>query len=167
LAYSARRLSALVVVAITVATLSTFVPHPGVDNSPAVAQAATRSQAARVIAQAKRHLHARFVLGTEGPRTFDCSGLVWRSFKDAGLVSVIGGRRTTARGYWAYFRHKGLASRYNPRPGDLVIWGNGHHTGIYVGNGRAISAVTNGVMVHGIHSVRARFTTYLHTRLTN
>jgi cell wall-associated NlpC family hydrolase len=154
-------------VALTVATLSTFVPHPGVSNSPAVARAATVSPATRVINQAKRHLRAPFRLGTEGPRTFDCSGLVWRSFKDAGLVSVIGGRRMRARDYWAYFRHKGLASRYNPHPGDLVIWGNGHHTGIYVGNGRAISAVTNGVMIHGINSVRAKFTTYLHTGLSH
>ena len=54
-------------------------------------------------------------------------------------------------------------SRSNPKPGDIVIWGGGTHVGIYIGNGKAISTLTSGVRVHGVHAVRAPFTAYLHT----
>ena len=50
-----------------------------------------------------------------------------------------------------------------PKPGDLVIWGGGSHVGIYIGHGKAISTLTSGVRVHGVHAVTARFTAYLHT----
>jgi hypothetical protein len=64
---------------------------------------------------------------------------------------------------YAYFRAHGKASRTNPKPGDLVIWGGGSHVGIYIGRGYAISTLTSGVRIHRVHAVTARFTTYLHT----
>jgi cell wall-associated NlpC family hydrolase len=72
----------------------------------------------------------------------------------------------TATGYLAWFRRRGLVSRTNGRVGDLVVWGGGSHIGIYLGNGRAISTLTNGVRIHGIYAVRARFTAFLHTGLS-
>ncbi len=54
----------------------------------------------------------------------------------------------------------------NPRVGDLVIWGGGTHVGIYIGNGKAISTLTNGVRIHGVFAVTARFTAYLHTGMS-
>ena len=47
-------------------------------------------------------------------------------------------------------------SRTNPKIGDLVIWGAGSHVGIYVGAGKAISTLRNGVRVHGVYAVTAR-----------
>ena len=73
----------------------------------------------------------------------------------------------SARSLYLYFKRHGKASRTNPRLGDLVIWGYGTHVGIYVGNGKAISTLTNGVRVHGVYAVRARFTAYLHTGMSN
>ena len=71
-----------------------------------------------------------------------------------------------ARIYY-YFRARGKASRTNPRIGDIVVWGGGTHVGIYIGNGRAVSALTSGVRVHGVFAVTARFTAYLHTGMSS
>ena len=82
---------------------------------------------------------------------FDCSGLVIYAFRQAGDSSVI--RSTylrSARSIYLYFKARGKASRSNPRIGDLVIWGGGTHIGIYIGGGKAISTLTNGVRIHGI-----------------
>ena len=67
---------------------------------------------------------------------------------------------------YRYFKARGLASRTNPKPGDLVIWGYGSHVGIYIGHGKAISTLMNGVRIHGVHAVTARFTAYLHTGMS-
>ena len=50
--------------------------------------------------------------------------------------------------------------------GDLVVYNNGAHIGIYLGHGRAISALTRrGVSVHRVHAVTMPFSGFLHTRL--
>ena len=65
---------------------------------------------------------------------------------------------------YAFFRAHGKASRTNPKPGDLVIWGGGSHVGIYIGHGYAISTLHDRrPRSTGVHAVTARFTTYLHT----
>ena len=165
-----RSLRAFALSLTTVALLVTAGPLAVTAHEPASrttsTTASTSSDAARVIRQAKRHIGARFRLGTEGPRTFDCSGLVYRAFKDAGLLHKVTGRRNTARGMLNYFRARGLASRTNGRVGDLVVWGNGKHIGIYVGNGKAISALTKGIKIHRLHTLGNKFTAFLHTRLS-
>jgi len=124
----------------------------------------TTTRAAQVIAIAKSKLGARLVYGATGPGVFDCSGLVIYSFRKAGVASVVGlGRYRSARALYAWFRGRGLASRTNGRPGDLVIWGGGTHIGIYLGNGMAISTLLNGVRVHSIWATTVRFTAFLHT----
>ncbi|MBA2558120.1 MAG: C40 family peptidase [Chloroflexi bacterium] len=104
--------------------------------------------------------------GATGPSAYDCSGLVFRAFKSTGLIQRIGGSRRTAAGYLKYFRDRGLATRAGGRKGDLVVYGGGSHLAIYLGNGRVISALTNGVSIHGLHAVRARFTAFLRVRLS-
>jgi len=37
--------------------------------------------------------------------------------------------------------------------------------GIYLGRGRAISALTSGVRIHGLHDLTSSFTAFLHVRL--
>ena len=136
--------------------LSTGAPAPVAASTPADS----------VIALAKTKLGRPWVHYAVGPRAFDCSGLVYYVFRHTGNLRRIGGGRMSAYGYLAYFRHRGLASRTGGRPGDLVIWGGGSHVGIYLGHGMAISTLTNGVRIHGIFAVRARFTTFLHTRMS-
>ncbi len=125
---------------------------------------------------AKRQIDKRFRLGADGLRRYDCSGLVYRTYFESGLLKKVGGTRKRARGYYRWFKRRGLASRSNPRPGDLVVWGyKGHpvkHIGIFIGwnkRGRpvAISALINpwGVSRHRVHALPIPFRAYLHVNL--
>jgi cell wall-associated NlpC family hydrolase len=156
--FGARRL-ALVVVAITLA--ATLIPAA----SPAPVQA-SGSQADAVVNFARNQIGKAYRWGAIGLRRYDCSGLVYRDFYEKGLLNKIGGGRKTATGYYKWFKERGLASKYNPRRGDLVVWGSGAHIGIYIGDGKAISALTNGVRVHGIYALTHRFTAYLHVNIS-
>lgn len=133
--------------------------------------AAQRSDAARIVAIARSHIGAHFRLGTEGPRYFDCSGLIYRVYKQAGLLSRIGGQRRLAAGYYHWFKSHGRASRTNGKVGDLVIWTkHGHitHSGIYIGHGQVISALINpwGVKRTSLHGVRSHFLAFLHVNIS-
>ncbi len=131
---------------------------------PAAAPA-TIEAALRVIALARTHLGARYAYGATGPRAFDCSGLVYRVFEDAGLGRKIDGLRSAA-GLYAHFRALHLTSTRNPQLGDLVIFGGGSHVGIYIGSGRVIHAILSGVAITRIAAVYPGFTTYIHLGLT-
>jgi cell wall-associated NlpC family hydrolase len=141
-----------------------------VSQAPAPAAAAepapTMSAAAAIVRDAESHIGAHYRLGAAGPTRFDCSGLVYRVFTDLHLGSRIGYLRSAA-GLYRYFARRGLASRTNPQIGDLVIWGGGVHVGIYVGHGRAISALSDGVRIAPVSAVLSGFTAYLHTRLAS
>jgi cell wall-associated NlpC family hydrolase len=128
-------------------------------SSPATVAASTR-----VIALAETHLGARYQHGATGPRAFDCSGLVYRVFEDAGLGRKIAGLRSAAALY-AHFRALHMVSTQNPQPGDLVIFGGGSHVGIYIGAGRVIHAMVSGVAITRIKAVYPSFTTYVHLGL--
>jgi len=123
------------------------------------------SEASQVIYTAKNQLGKPYRWGADGLRRYDCSGLVWRVFERNGLTKRIGGKRT-ARGYWNWFRDRGLASKSNPRKGDLVVWGRGKHVGLYIGDGKAISALTTGVKRHGLYGLNVSFKAFLHVRLS-
>ena len=142
------------------ALMSVFIVSTG---APAPVAASTSADS--VIALAKTKLGRPWVHYAVGPRAFDCSGLVYFVFRKTGHLRTIGGLRS-ASGLYAWFRNRGLASRTGGRPGDLVVWGGGSHVGIYLGHGKAISTLTNGVRIHGIFAVRARFTAFLHTRMS-
>lgn len=135
------------------------------------ANAYSVTEAARIVRYAASHIGARFRLGAEGPRVFDCSGLIYYVYRQAGVLNRIGGTRRTAAGYYRWFKQRGLASRSNGRVGDLVIWtenGRIAHSGIYVGDGHVISALINpwGVSRTHINTIHARFLAFLHVRLT-
>ncbi len=132
----------------------------GASMAPVPTQA--RQPAEAVINAAERYLGVPFRLGAEGPQLFDCSGLMFRIFSDAGELPRISGKRLRAIGYMKWFAARGLASRDDGRRGDLVIWGDGKHIGIYLGDGKVISALTtSGVTVHRLHGINYRFTTFL------
>ncbi len=126
--------------------------------------AARPTQAQRIVSAVSSHIGARYALGATGPRTFDCSGLVFRAFREAGLARRIGGERT-ASGYYQRFRRLGRLSRVAPRAGDLVVYANGGHVGIYVGRGQVVSALLSGVKRHPIRGLTVRFTGILRVDL--
>lgn len=129
---------------------------------------ASQGQGRRIVKLAASHIGAHFQLGATGMRYFDCSGLIYRVYQQAGLLSKIGGNRSAA-GYYYWFKQRGLANRHSPKAGDLVIWthnGQIAHSGIYVGGGRVISALINpwGVKRTHVNTIHARFLAYLHVR---
>ncbi|MBA2702202.1 MAG: C40 family peptidase [Chloroflexi bacterium] len=136
-------------------------------SSPAAA-AEPRTEAEQIVSIAKQQVGDPYRYGAEGPGSFDCSGLVIYSYTKAGDAKTIGsGRYRSARSMYTYFKSRGLSSTTNPKLGDLVVWGSGSHMGIYVGDGKAVSALVRGVQVHRVHAVTAPFTAYLHTGMWN
>jgi len=132
-----------------------------------VSAAQPTAESQQIIRIAKQQLGDPWRHGAIGPSAFDCSGLVIYAFTRAGDGKALGGGRLrSARAMYRWFKAHGLASTSNPKPGDLVIWGRGSHVGIYIGGGKAISTLTSGVRIHRVHAVTARFTAYLHTRMS-
>jgi cell wall-associated NlpC family hydrolase len=151
---------AFIPVALAGAVLFSLAP-----STPAAASTTTEAQ--QIVAIAKRQLGDPWRYGASGPSSFDCSGLVRYAFRQAGDGAVIHSTYLrSARSIYLWFRAHGRASRSNPKVGDLVVWGYGSHIGIYIGYGRAISTLTNGVHIHGVFAVTARFTAYLHTGMS-
>lgn len=146
-------------------------PKPVVAHAPkttvSTSLPAGIAPAARSVIQAAvNHVGARYVFGATGPTTFDCSGLVWHAFRSTGHFAIIGdGAYRGGRAIYRYFLSRGLASRTDGRPGDIVAYDGGMHVGIYLGNGRVISALTRGVSIHGLYAVTLPFTAFLHTGL--
>jgi cell wall-associated NlpC family hydrolase len=121
--------------------------------------------ASRIIHLAETHIGARYQHGATGPHAFDCSGLVYRVFEDAGLGRKIDGLES-ASALYTHFKALQMTSTHNPQPGDLVIFGAGSHVGIYVGSGKVIHAMTSGVAITTVSAVYPKFTTYVHLGLT-
>jgi cell wall-associated NlpC family hydrolase len=120
----------------------------------------------RVVQIALDQLNDRYVAGGTGPSSFDCSGLVRYAYNQAGVGGALGGGHS-ASAMLAWGRSMGLTSRSNGRVGDVVIYGNGSHAGIYIGNGRIVSALnpSQGIRVTGLYALGAPFTTFIHTRI--
>jgi cell wall-associated NlpC family hydrolase len=138
---------------------------PAVPAAPA-APAVRPSPADRVIEIAMAERGSRWAYGASGPSAFDCSGLVIYAFKRAGELDAIGrGRLRSGSAMLRWARARGLTGATGHR-GDIVVWGNGSHVGIYLGKGRAISTLVSGVRVHRVRAVTTRFTTFIHTGLS-
>ncbi|HZJ07326.1 MAG TPA: C40 family peptidase [Nocardioidaceae bacterium] len=95
------------------------------------ADAATRSQrVAKAFHVARAQLGDPYRYGSSGPKSFDCSGLVYYSFRRAGFAKVP---RTSD----AQARHARRIKRSKMRKGDLVFFhnrGNVYHVGVFAGN---------------------------------
>jgi cell wall-associated NlpC family hydrolase len=131
---------------------------------PTPATAADQSEASQVMRIARAQAGDRWRFGATGPSSFDCSGLVMYSYRMAGDLRLIGnGNYRSAAALLRYFRLRGRASRTQATPGDLVVWGNGRHIGIYLGGGMAISTLSSGVRIHRVKALTVPFTAYLRT----
>ncbi|RGC65003.1 putative endopeptidase precursor [Micromonospora sp. MW-13] len=93
------------------------------------------STADQVIAYGMAEIGKPYVWGNEGPNSFDCSGLMQWIF---GKVGIDLPRTAREQQRWA----KPVT---DPRPGDLVFWGNpATHVGLYLGGGRFLAAPSAG-----------------------
>ena len=105
---------------------------------------------AKVVAQAKKHIGQRYVWGSAGPKTFDCSGLVTYSYGKFGLALPHQSQQQ-----FALARVIPAASAV---PGDLVFYhdstGSVYHVGIYTGPGMTVAAIdtAEGVNYQSIYS---------------
>ena len=72
----------------------------------------------------EQRLGAPYVLGTQGPYRFDCSGFVWSVFRSAGVEF----ERGTARHFWSQFQPVEGDEKY--KFGTLVFFNNLGHVGI-------------------------------------
>ena len=141
-------------------------PAPAPTTNLSRKRAETAPRADRVIAVALAKRGRPWAYGATGPRAFDCSGLVTYAFRRAGVLAQIGSGRNRGGSSmlrWARARH---LTRSVGHRGDVVVWGNGAHVGIYLGKGRAISTLTSGVRVHGLRVLNTRFTTFISTGLS-
>jgi peptidoglycan DL-endopeptidase CwlO len=103
--------------------------------APAVAAAAGRRGSAMSIAMGK--LGAPYRWGAAGPGAFDCSGLVYWSYRQAGM--------TLPRSSSAQSRVGTPVSKGALQPGDLVFFYRPvSHVAIYIGGGRVVHASTAG-----------------------
>ena len=102
--------------------------------APAVAAAAGRRGSAMSIAMGK--LGAPYRWGAAGPGAFDCSGLVYWSYRQTGM--------TLPRSSSAQSRVGAAVSKGALQPGDLVFFYRPvSHVAIYIGGG------TRGARQHG------------------
>ncbi len=98
----------------------------------------------RVINTARQQLGTEYKNGGASPTGgFDCSGLVYYSFKQAGL--------SLARTAYGQFKQSQPISRQHLRQGDLIFFriyrSRVSHVGIYLGNNRFIHAPSSGKSV--------------------
>jgi cell wall-associated NlpC family hydrolase len=162
----ARRLMLVLTLSVT---LTGMVPSPAqadwLTTTWPTYDATPNSEAARVLQIARAQLGKRFQMDAIGPDAFDCSGLVWYSFKTAGLADRMGGRRRGATGYLNWFKANGRISHNlaDARAGDILIWGGGRHSGLYIGGGWAISALNEhyDIRIHRADRVGLPFTAVL------
>lgn len=150
-------------------TLTGLVPSPAqagwLSSTWPAYDASPNSEAARVLEIAHEQLGKRFEMGAIGPDAFDCSGLVWYAFKTAGLADRMGGKRRGATGYLNWFKANGRISHNlaDARPGDILIWGGGHHSGLFIGGNWAISALNKryDIRIHRADPMGLPFTAVL------
>lgn len=98
-----------------------------------------------ILAFAQSKIGCAYSYGGVGPSAYDCSGLVYAAYKNAGLsiarTADAQYRQVAAAGYLV----KDVSSL---RPGDLVFFYPGiGHVGVYEGNGSFVHASTYGVGV--------------------
>lgn len=116
-------------------------PAPAVAPAPAASSAYT-GNASRdaIVATAMSGLGGSYVWGGKTFGAWDCSGFTSWVFAQHGI-------KLTA---FTYAMKNELRPTANPQPGDLVFQNGYSHVGIYLGNGKMISALnpTNGTLVH-------------------
>ncbi|MER7056766.1 NlpC/P60 family protein [Streptomyces sp. NPDC000351] len=111
----------------------------GRKTSPRSQEPDAKGRAAAAVAFAKAQTAKPYIWGATGPNGYDCSGLVMRSWKAAG-VNIP---RTT----WQQIHAGNATTRRRLAPGDLVVSHGGGHVALYIGDGKVIHAPGRGSTV--------------------
>lgn len=100
----------------------------------------------KIVNYALSKLGCSYVWGATGPSTFDCSGLVYWSHRQAGIKIPR---------YTSYTMNSAgvYVSRSEMKPGDVILFSSTgtssgiHHVGIYIGNNKMVHAPHTGDVV--------------------
>ena len=97
-------------------------------------------KAAEAVSAALSKQGSSYVYGAKGPSTFDCSGLMQWAYKQAG-ISIGGSTKSQVS-------EGRSVSASQLKPGDLIFYYSPvSHVSMYVGNGKAVHAPTEGDVV--------------------
>lgn len=118
------KLSSLLLVVFTVFALGQA------EDSLEVSADGSLSVVDAILEQAESYLGVPYVWGGADENGFDCSGLTYKVFNDNGIALP----RTVS----GIEEMGDLVERDNMLPGDIMIFHNPTHTGIYMGNGEFI-----------------------------
>ncbi|KDN86393.1 C40 family peptidase [Kitasatospora cheerisanensis] len=112
----------------------------GADRLDLGDQPPASERAAAALAAAVSKIGSPYVYGSTGPGTFDCSGLMYWAWRQAGVTLPRTSQEQASAG-----RRVSLAEA---RPGDLVIFfKDRHHVGMYAGGGVVVHAPHPGARV--------------------
>ena len=120
----------------------------------------SEAQRLRAVEFARKQVLARkpYVWGAEGPNSFDCSGLVYAAYRNAGLGWPNWDRLNSSL-YWGYTKRVPLSELV---PGDLLFYSYKgtvntiHHISIYAGDGMMWEAhsTAKGLLYSSIYSIK-------------
>ena len=105
-------------------------------------------RAQQAVSYALAQVGKGYVMGTAGPSTFDCSGLMYAAYKQVGI--------SLPRTSQAQFSAGTSVSKGDLQPGDLVFYYGGiTHVGMYIGNGQIVHAANprSGVVTASLNSM--------------
>lgn len=144
-------------------------PYGGILPNTILQALPPNEKGSAIVQAALTKVGCKYVWGAKGPNQFDCSGFVYWSLREAGVPSA-NSMCTTAAGQAQYCYNQGwVISQSDLQPGDLVFWQNAtctkgdrwneiHHTGIYIGEGKAIE----GSLSKGCVVIRMMWSTELY-----
>lgn len=123
-------------------TQQAYVAPVATQTETTTASSASTGNASRdaIVATAMSGLGGAYVWGGKSYGAWDCSGFTSWVFAQHGI-------KLTA---YTYAMKNELRPTSNPQPGDIVFQNGYSHVGIYLGDGKMISALnpTNGTLVH-------------------
>ena len=111
-------------------------------TAPTTYKGPTTTQADKAVAFAYAQIGKPYVYGAAGPDAYDCSGLTMASWAAAG-VSIP----RTSYEQWDDLPHVPMSQI---EPGDILVFNDAGHVGIYVGGGMLIDAPHTGMDVEKI-----------------
>lgn len=120
------------------------------EEAPAATQSSgSSSRAQAAVDAALSKVGSRYVWGTSGPNTFDCSGLTSWAYRQVGI-----NLSRSSKAQWSSAGVK--VSKSDLRPGDLVFYYSPvSHVGLYIGNGKIVHAANprSGVNITSLNSM--------------
>ena len=126
----------------TAVAASNFTVHvtPSAANSTAPSTDNLSAQRANIVNTAKTGLGGAYIWGGKTFKAWDCSGFVSWVYAQHGI-------KLTA---YTYSMVGELKPTSNPQPGDIVFQNGYSHVGIYLGDGKMISALnpSEGTLIH-------------------